>query len=47
MSLENVQAAVLVGNLCGVEGQPELESLFFGTPSTLDLGDGRACAMLT
>ncbi|KUL90808.1 hypothetical protein ZTR_00617 [Talaromyces verruculosus] len=30
MSLENIQAAVLVGNLCGVEGQPELESLFFG-----------------
>lgn len=34
MSLENIQAAVLVGNLCGVEGQPELESLFFGTPPT-------------
>jgi hypothetical protein len=41
MSLENIQAAVLVGNLCGVEGQPELESLFFGTSPTLDLRDLR------
>lgn len=45
MNLENVQAAVLVGNLCGVEGQPELESLFFGTPPTLDR-DGTTYAML-
>lgn len=45
MSLENVQAAVLVGNLCGVEGEPELESLFFGNP---DLSrDETTCTMLT
>lgn len=45
LSLENVQAAVLVGNLSGVEGEPELESLFFGNR---DLSrDGTTCAMLT
>lgn len=38
MRLENIQAAVLVGNLCGVEGQPELESLFFGTSPALTWG---------
>jgi len=31
ISLENIQASVLVGNLCGAEGEPEQESLFFGT----------------
>lgn len=31
VTLENVQAGVLIGNLCGVEGEPELESLSFGT----------------
>ena len=41
LNLENVQAAVLVGNLCGVEGEPELESLFFGTASTSDSGAER------
>ncbi|CRG92364.1 hypothetical protein PISL3812_09422 [Talaromyces islandicus] len=30
ISLENIQASVLVGNLCGAEGEPEQESLFFG-----------------
>jgi hypothetical protein len=39
LSLERIQAAVLVGNLCGVEGQPELESLFFGTHPTLGFAD--------
>jgi hypothetical protein len=31
ISLENIQASVLVGNLCGAEGEPKQESLFFGT----------------
>ncbi|KAH8697788.1 hypothetical protein BGW36DRAFT_427736 [Talaromyces proteolyticus] len=30
VNLENIQASVLVGNICGAEGQPQLESLFFG-----------------
>lgn len=34
ISLENIQASVLVGNLCGAEGEPEQESLFFGIHSS-------------
>ncbi|KAL6233078.1 hypothetical protein BDW75DRAFT_232245 [Aspergillus navahoensis] len=30
VTLDNVHAAILIGNLCGVEGDPEGESLFFG-----------------
>ena len=28
--LENVQACILVGNICGSEGDSDAESLFFG-----------------
>ncbi|KAL4920824.1 hypothetical protein BDW62DRAFT_176301 [Aspergillus aurantiobrunneus] len=30
VSLDNVHAATLIGNICGVEGDPNGESLFFG-----------------
>lgn len=33
MCFENVQACVLIGNLCGAEGNADSESLFFGLSS--------------
>jgi hypothetical protein len=32
--LENVQACIIVGNLCGAEGNNDSEALFFGTSSS-------------
>jgi hypothetical protein len=32
--LANVQACIIVGNLCGAEGNNDSEALFFGTSSS-------------